>query len=230
MLDFQWIGFIRYLLAVSERWRKNQKHFRCHYCIEGCEFEASKWLWKLSAIFTLSCWQVLLICLLKFDKELAKSGSKWRIHQQTPYLKLPWICSVNACSWCWRNVQNMKKIFALKVTCGSSWRKWIVACIVSWPQTPVRWNTTVCLTWAQVDKTVHGAWLWVGRSAEWVNIFHCHNVTPLTGANINIISVALCFSLQVYCFSYPLFFCMVFFKNTLSSYKMRHFVNWEALF
>ena len=40
VLDFQSMWFIPYLSAVSERQRK--KHLRCHYCIEGCEFEASK--------------------------------------------------------------------------------------------------------------------------------------------------------------------------------------------
>ena len=144
----------RYILGVN-------------YCIEGCEFEASKWVWKLSAISTLSCRPVLATCSLEFDFFLKISNIRVEmtvfINRHFIWNPLEFVASVLA-----HDVEEIRKIknsakFALKVTRGNGWRKWVVVtflpslvCILRWPQKPVWWNNIVCWTRsrAQAYKTV----------------------------------------------------------------------------
>ena len=81
---------------------------RCHYYIKGCDFEALKWVWKLSAICTLSCYFHWPVCLNYFKNQQCQ-GQNYCICQLTPHCKPPWICSIGTCSWCQRNLQNVKK-------------------------------------------------------------------------------------------------------------------------
>ena len=96
-------------LPFCSQWKTTKETFEVSLLCRSCEFEALKWVWKLSAIFTLPCWQVSLTCTLEFDKESAKSGSASPYSSTNTYLR-PWIRGVGACSWYWRNSQSMKKI------------------------------------------------------------------------------------------------------------------------
>ena len=86
-------------------------------------------------------------------------GQNYCIHQWTHHLKPPWIYSISARSWCWRNSAK----FAQNVTHENSCRKWLAVTslpslvyIFLRPGKPVWWIDIVCLTlgWVQASKTV----------------------------------------------------------------------------
>ena len=153
--------------------------FECHYCMEGCEFKALNWVWKLSAIFTVL--PTGFTPLLAW-KNQQYQGQNYCIHQWTCHLNLlQFVASVFAhdveeiCK-IWRNLAK----FAQDVTRGNSWRKWVVVtslpalvCILLWLRKPVWWNNIVYLTVrSRRAKLFSGAWLWVGCRAEWVKCWY----------------------------------------------------------
>ena len=151
---------------------EKKKHLRCHYCIEDCVFEASKWVWKLFAVFTLSRQPVLLPCLLEFDfknqqylGQNQSSSTKPHLKKTLEFVALVLAYDVQEIGKIWRN--SVK--FALKVTHGNSQRKWVVVFILLLPQKPVWWNDIVSLTELDAGGQNHSRLPdWVGRRAECV--------------------------------------------------------------
>ena len=96
-----------HLLSFSSQWKMKKKII---WGVEGREFEAWKWVWKLLLFSRYPANRFCSLAHLNLIKNQQNKGQNCCIHQRTPHLKPPWSCSVGACSWCHRNLQNMKRI------------------------------------------------------------------------------------------------------------------------
>ena len=94
-------------------------------------FTASKRVWKLLFPYYLAD-RFRTLSRLTMIKNQQRSYQNHRSRQQTPQPKPPWVCSVGACSWCCRNLENTNKLsekIGLTVARGNRWRKWVVQTI-----------------------------------------------------------------------------------------------------